>query len=76
MGVPGGKAPGCAKANQSGVRRAREISLRKFKRKAPAALGLLLFEEVVPEIGVEPTRQLRRRIFFLLRLSPPLNERS
>ena len=45
-----------AKANQSGVRREREISLRKFKRKAPAALKLLLFEEMVPEAGVEPAR--------------------
>jgi hypothetical protein len=27
-----------------------------LKRRAPAALGLFLFEEMVPEVGVEPTR--------------------
>jgi hypothetical protein len=45
-----------AKVKLSGVRRDKEISLRKFKRKAPAALGLLCMKKWCPEVGVEPTR--------------------
>jgi len=51
-GAPVSESAGGAKANQNGLRRARESSLWKFKWRAPAALGLLLFEEMVPEAGV------------------------
>jgi len=46
----------------------------EIQKERAGGAGLLLFEEMVPEIGVEPTCRLRRRIFFLLRLSPPPEE--